>query len=214
MRVVLAEDNVLLREGLARLLGEAGIEVVGQCETGEELLREVDRSRPDAAVVDIRLPPTHSDEGVRAAREIRARHPAVGVLVLSQHVEPGLVGELLAQSAEGVGYLLKERVRDVGDFAAAVRRVAQGGSALDPAIVSQLVNRRGTAERLAALTPRDRDVLELMAAGRSNQGIAERLGISERAVQKHMTRIFERLGVSAAGEDHRRVLAVLAFLRS
>jgi DNA-binding NarL/FixJ family response regulator len=214
VRVVLAEDSVLLREGLARLLGEVGFEVVGQCATGEELLREVRSSEPDVAIVDIRLPPTQRDEGVRAAREIRSLHPSVGVLVLSQYVEAGLASELLAESTEGIGYLLKERVNDVTEFAAAVRRVAHGGSALDPAIVSQLLGRRTNDDRLAGLTAREREVLELMAEGRSNQGIAERLGISERAVQKHIARIFDRLGVAAGSEDHRRVLAVLAFLHS
>ncbi len=214
MRVALAEDSVLLREGLARLLGELGFEVVARCETGEELLEAVERRRPDVAIVDIRMPPTHTDEGMRAAREIRARHPSVGVLLLSQYVEAGLVSELLSESAEGLGYLLKERVRDVDDFAGAVRRVGSGGSALDPAIVSQMLSGRSDDDRLAALTPREREVLELMAEGRSNQGIAERLAISERAVQKHIASICGRLGVATGVEDHRRVLAVLAFLRS
>jgi DNA-binding NarL/FixJ family response regulator len=210
VRVVIAEDSVLLREGLARLLGEVGIDVVGQCANGEDLLREVSGLEPDVAIVDMRMPPTQRDEGARAAREIRARHPSVGVLVLSQYVEAELVTDLLAESAVGIGYLLKERVGDVPEFVAAVRRVAAGGTALDPAVVSQLLGRR--EDRLAALTPREREVLELMAQGRSNQGISERLGISERAVQKHAASIFEKLGVATGGEDHRRVLAVLAFL--
>jgi DNA-binding NarL/FixJ family response regulator len=214
VRVVLAEDGVLLREGLARLLGEAGFEVVGQCMTADDLLLKVRSHSPDVAVVDIRLPPTHKDEGFRAAQEIRARYPSVGVLVLSQYLDLGLAEELLADSAEGVGYLLKDRVSDVKEFAAAVRRVAEGGSALDPTIVSQLLGRRRGDDPLAAITPREREVLELMAEGRSNQGIAERLVITERAVQKHITSIFEKLGLSASGDDHRRVLAVLAFLRS
>ncbi len=210
MRVVLAEDSVLLREGLARLLGEVGIDVIGQSANGEDLLREVSGLEPDVAIVDMRMPPTQRDEGARAAREIRARHPSVGVLVLSQYVEAELVTDLLAESAVGIGYLLKERVGDVPEFVAAVRRVAAGGTALDPAVVSQLLERR--EDRLAALTTREREVLDLMAQGRSNQGISERLGISERAVQKHAASIFEKLGVATGGEDHRRVLAVLAFL--
>jgi DNA-binding NarL/FixJ family response regulator len=214
VRVVLAEDGILLREGLARLLGEVGFEVVGQSTTAEDLLLHVRSYSPDVAIVDIRLPPTHTDEGFRAAQEIRARHPSVGVLVLSQYLELGLAEELLAESAEGVGYLLKDRVSDVKEFAAAVQRVAEGGSALDPTIVSQLLGRRRGDDPLAEITPREREVLELMAEGRSNQGIAERLVITERAVQKHITRIFEKLGLAASGDDHRRVLAVLAFLQS
>ena len=215
MRVVLAEDGVLLREGLVRLLGEAGFEVVGQCETADELLLKVRSYSPDVAIVDIRLPPSHKDEGFRAAQEIHVRYPSVGVLVLSQYLELGLAEELLADSAEGVGYLLKDRVSDVKEFAAAVRRVAEGGSALDPTIVSQLLGRRRGDDPLAKLTPREREVLELMAEGRSNQGIADRLVVTERAVQKHITSIFEKLGLgTSSGDDHRRVLAVLAFLRS
>jgi DNA-binding NarL/FixJ family response regulator len=213
VRVVLAEDGVLLREGLARLLSEAGFEVVGQCTNADDLLLKVRSSSPDVAVIDIRLPPTHKDEGFRAAQQIRARYPSVGVLVLSQYLELGLAEELLAESAEGVGYLLKDRVSDVKEFVAAVRRVAKGGSALDAAIVSQLLGRRRSGGPLSQITPREREVLELMAEGRSNQGIAERLVITERAVQKHITSIFEKLGLSASGDDHRRVLAVLAFLR-
>jgi len=214
VRVVIAEDGILLREGLARLLGEVGFEVVGQSTTAEDLLLKVSSYSPDVAIVDIRLPPTHTDEGMRAALEIRARHPTVGVLVLSQYLELGLAEELLADSAEGVGYLLKDRVGEVKEFAAAVRRVAEGGSALDPMIVSQLLGRRRGSDPLADITPREREVLELMAEGRSNQGIAERLIITERAVQKHITSIFQKLGLTASGDDHRRVLAVLAFLRS
>jgi DNA-binding NarL/FixJ family response regulator len=212
VRVVLAEDGVLLREGLTRLLREAGFEVVGQCTTAEDLLLKVRSYSPDVAVVDIRLPPTHTDEGFRAAQAIRAHYPSVGVLVLSQYLELGLAEELLADSAERVGYLLKDRVSDVEEFAAAVRRVAEGGSALDPTIVSQLLGRRRGNDPLAAITPRERQVLELMAEGRSNQGIAERLVITERAVQKHATSIFRKLGLPASHDDHRRVLAVLAFL--
>jgi DNA-binding NarL/FixJ family response regulator/class 3 adenylate cyclase len=214
LRVVLADDAVLLREGMARLLDEAGFDVVGQSGTAEDLLRKVQSYAPDVAVVDIRMPPTQTDEGLRAAKEIRARHPQVGVLVLSQHVEPAYAMELLAESAEGVGYLLKDRVSDVEEFTAAVRRVAEGGSALDPALVTQLVGRRRKRDPIDQLTPREREVLELMAEGRSNQAIGERLFITPRAVEKHITSIFGKLRLPPAPEDHRRVLAVLAFLRS
>jgi DNA-binding NarL/FixJ family response regulator len=214
VRVAIAEDGMLFREGLARLLKEAGFEVCAQCGTAEELLEEVERRPPDVAVVDIRMPPTQTDEGVRAAREIRARHPSVGVLVLSQYVELGLAMSLLGDSVEGLGYLLKDRVGDVREFAEAIRRVAAGGSAVDPALVSQLLRRRRGDDPLDALTPRDREVLALMAEGRSNAGIAERLEVSERAVQKHITSIFQKLGLAHSDDDHRRVLAVLAFLRA
>lgn len=213
MRVVVADDSVLLREGVVHLLREAGFDVVGQAGTAEELLLKVRSYNPDVAVVDIRMPPTHTDEGLRAAQEIREKHPQTGVLVLSQYVEPGYALELLSESAEGVGYLLKDRVMDSGDFVAAVKRVAEGGSALDPTVVSQLVGRRRRDDPLAELTPREREVLELMAEGRSNAGIAERLVITERAVEKHVTSIFGKLRLPAAAEDHRRVLAVLAYLR-
>jgi DNA-binding NarL/FixJ family response regulator len=212
VRVVVADDSVLLREGVVRILGEAGFDVVGQAGTAEQLLGYVRSLQPDVAVVDIRMPPTYTDEGLRAAQRIREQHPGVGVLVLSQYVEPRYALELLADSAEGVGYLLKERVSNISDFAAAVRRVAEGGSALDPAVVSQIVGRRRRDDPLAELTPREREVLELMAEGRSNQGIAERLVITERAVEKHVTSIFLKLRLPTAAEDHRRVLAVLAFL--
>ena len=214
MRVIVADDAVLVREGVARLLDEAGFDVVGQSATAEELLAQVRRHPPNAVIVDIRMPPTQTDEGLRAALEIRARHPDVGVLVLSQHADVGLAMRLLADSAEGVGYLLKERVSDLEEFAEAIRRVAHRGTALEPTIVSQLLGRRRDDDRLERITDRDREVLELMAEGRSNHGIAERLGISERAVQKHVTSIFEKLGLPGGCENHRRVLAVLAFLRS
>jgi DNA-binding NarL/FixJ family response regulator len=214
VRVVIAEDSVLLREGVARILADAGFDVVGQAGTADELMLKVRSYDPDVAIVDIRMPPTHSDEGLRAAQEIREKHPGVGVLVLSQYIEPTYAMELLAESAEGVGYLLKDRISDVRDFADAVRRVGDGGSALDPAIVSQLVGRRRGADPVDALTPREREVLGLMAEGRSNQGIAERLVVTERAVEKHVTSIFSKLRLPAAAEDHRRVLAVLAYLRS
>ena len=214
MRVVLAEDSVLLREGVARILDEAGFEVVGQAGNADELLLKVRSYSPDVAIVDIRMPPTHTDEGLRAAQEIREKHPTCGVLVLSQYVEATYAMELLAESAEGVGYLLKDRVSDVNEFADAVRRVGEGGSALDPTIVSQLVGRRRRDDPIDQLTPREREVLGLMAEGRSNSGIAEQLVVTERAVEKHVTSIFSKLRLPAASEDHRRVLAVLAYLRS
>jgi DNA-binding NarL/FixJ family response regulator len=212
VQVALAEDNLLLREGVARLLTEAGFTVAAQCGTAAELMSAVDGAPPDVAIVDIRMPPTHTDEGIRAAREIRARHPEVGVLVLSQHVELSIALELLSNSVDGLGYLLKDRICDLGEFAAAVRRVAEGGSAVDPEIVCQLLRRRGD-DPLAVLTEREREVLELMAQGRSNQGVAERLEVSERAVQKHITSIFTKLDLPMSDDDHRRVLAVLAYLR-
>ena len=214
MRVVLADDTVLLREGVARILDEAGFEVVGQAGNADELMLKVRSYTPDVAIVDIRMPPTHTDEGLRAAQEIREKHPTCGVLVLSQYVEATYAMELLAESAEGVGYLLKDRVSDVNEFADAVRRVGEGGSALDPTIVSQLVGRRRRDDPIDQLTPREREVLGLMAEGRSNSGIAEQLVVTERAVEKHVTSIFAKLRLPAAPEDHRRVLAVLAYLRS
>jgi DNA-binding NarL/FixJ family response regulator len=214
VRVAIAEDSVLLREGVARLLVDAGSEVVAQCSTGEELLREVGEALPDVAIVDIRLPPTHNDEGMRAALEIRARYPDVGVLVLSQYVELGLAMQLLADSAEGVGYLLKDRISDVEDFVGAVQRVADGGSALDPIIVSTLLARRRTDDPLESLTPREREVLELMAMGSSNQGIADKLVITIRAVEKYVSSIFDKLKLPSSGSESRRVLAVLMFLRA
>ena len=213
-RVVLADDSVLLREGVARLLEEAGFEVAAQSGTAEDLLRHVSMHKPDVAVVDIRMPPTHTDEGLRAAREIRERHEGVGVLLLSQYVEPGYAMALLETSAEGVGYLLKDRVADLEQFGTAVRRVADGGSALDPAVVSELVGRKRRDDPLDQLTAREKEVLELMAEGRSNQAIAERLFVTLRAVEKHVTSIFTKLGLPASTDDHRRVLAVLAYLRA
>jgi len=214
VRVAIAEDGVLLREGLSRLLEEAGFDVVAQCGDADELLLKV-RSYPlDVVIVDIRLPPTHTDEGLRAALEIRARHPSVGVLVLSQYVELGLAMKLLADSAEGVGYLLKDRISDITDFVSAVRRVADGGSALDPIIVSTLVSPQRDDDPLTHLTPREREVLVLMAEGSSNQGIADKLVITTRAVEKYVSTIFGKLGLPSTGTESRRVLAVLAFLRS
>jgi DNA-binding NarL/FixJ family response regulator/class 3 adenylate cyclase len=214
LRVALAEDGVLLREGMARLLSEAGFDVVGQSGTADDLLLKVRSYAPHVAVVDIRMPPTQTDEGLRAAQEIRAKHPDVGVLVLSQHVEPTYAMELLADNAEGVGYLLKDRVADIDEFVAAVRRVAEGGSALDPSLVTELVGRRRERDPVENLTPREREVLELMAEGRSNQAIGELLFVTPRAVEKHITNIFAKLGLPPASEDHRRVLAVLAFLKN
>jgi DNA-binding NarL/FixJ family response regulator/class 3 adenylate cyclase len=214
IRVVIADDSVLLREGVVRLLSEAGFDVVAHSGTAEDLLRHVAMHKPAVAVVDIRMPPTHTDEGLRAAAEIRERFPQTGVLVLSQYVEAGYAMELLADSAEGVGYLLKDRVADVEQFASAVKRIAEGGSALDPDIVSQLIGRRRRDDPLEQLTPREREVLELMAEGRSNQAIADRLFVTLRAVEKHVTSIFTKLGLPASTDDHRRVLAVLASLRT
>jgi DNA-binding NarL/FixJ family response regulator len=214
MRVAIAEDSVLLREGLARLLGEAGFDVVAQCDNAADLLLHVRSYDPDVAIVDIRLPPTHSDEGLEAALDIRSRYPSVSVLVLSQYVELGLASKLLADSAEGVGYLLKDRVSDVEEFVSAVQRVATGGSALDPVIVHTLVSRQRPDDPLVRLTPREREVLELMAAGGSNQGIADKLVITVRAVEKYVSSIFGKLGLPSTGSESRRVLAVLTFLRS
>jgi DNA-binding NarL/FixJ family response regulator len=214
MRVVVADDSVLLREGLVRLLAEDGFDVVGQAGDAEDLLRKVGAHRPDVAVVDVRMPPTHTDEGLRAAAEIRERYPETAVLVLSQVIEPGSALELLTASAEGIGYLLKDRVADVDRFTEAVRRVADGGSALDPEVVSTLLGRRRRDDPLADVTAREREVLALMAEGRSNGAIAEQLVVTERAVEKHVTSIFGKLGLTPAAENHRRVLAVLAYLRA
>jgi DNA-binding NarL/FixJ family response regulator len=212
VRVIVADDSVLLREGLARLLDESGFEVVGQAADGEELMRKAKAHKPDIAIVDIRMPPTHTDEGLRAAIAIRESMPDTGVLVLSEYLEEQYALELLADDAAGVGYLLKSRVSDVDRFAEAVRRVAEGGSALDPEVVSQMVGRRRVKDPLEELTPREREVLRLMAEGRSNHAIAETLVISERAVEKHVTSIFSKLNLPQTAEDHRRVLAVLTFL--
>jgi DNA-binding NarL/FixJ family response regulator len=214
LRVVIAEDSLLMREGIASLLEGAGFEIVGKSSTADDLLLKVRSYRPDVAIVDIRMPPSHTDEGLVAAKTIREQHPDVGVLVLSQYVEPSYAMELIADDAEGVGYLLKDRVPDVGEFASSVRRVAEGGSALDPAIVTQLVGRRRSDQPLATLTPREREVLELMAEGRSNQSIAQKLVVTDRAVEKHVTNIFGKLRLPASAEDHRRVLAVLAYLQA
>jgi DNA-binding NarL/FixJ family response regulator len=214
VRVVLGEDSVLLREGVARLLEDAGMEVVGQAGDFDDLLRKVRAHKPDVALVDIRMPPTHTDEGLRAAHLIREELPDTGVLVLSQYVEEGYAMDLLAESAEGVGYLLKDRVADVERFVDSVRRVADGGSALDPEVVSQMLGRRRAEDPLAELTPREREVLGLMAEGRSNHAIAAELVVTERAVEKHVTGIFGKLDLGATPEDHRRVLAVLTYLKA
>ncbi|MEK6250984.1 MAG: response regulator transcription factor [Actinomycetota bacterium] len=213
MRVVVADDSVLLREGLVRLLEEAGLEVVGQAGDGEELLRKVRAHKPDVAVVDIRMPPSHTDEGLQAAKQIRGELPEIGVLVLSAYLEEEYAVDLLQDSAEGVGYLLKDRVGDLDRFVEAVRRVADGGSVLDPEVVSQMLGRHRSEDPLSDLTPREHEVLALMAEGRSNAAIAAELVITERAVEKHVTGIFSKLDLTATPEDHRRVLAVLTYLR-
>ena len=204
----------MLREGLASLLEEAGFDVVALCENADDLLLKVRSFSPDVAIVDIRMPPTHKDEGLRAALEIKSQHPSVGVLVLSQYVEVGLALKLLAESAEGVGYLLKDRISNVKEFVAAVRRVGDGGSALDPTIVSTLLARQRPDDPISQLTPREREVLELMAGGSSNQGIADSLVITLRAVEKYVSSIFGKLGLPSTGSESRRVLAVLLYLRS
>ena len=214
MRVVVGEDSVLVREGIVRVLRQAGFDVVAQAGDAEELVRKVSAHRPDVAVVDIKMPPTETDDGLRAAIEIRRRLPETGVIVLSQYLEEGYAVDLVADGAEGTGYLLKDRVGDVERFADSVRRVGEGGSALDPEVVLQILGRRRRDDRLAGLTERDHEVLVLMAEGRSNEAIARRLSVSERAVEKHVTSIFDKLGLPPAPEDHRRVLAVLTFLRS
>jgi DNA-binding NarL/FixJ family response regulator/class 3 adenylate cyclase len=214
VRAVIADDSTLLREGLARLLEDVGIEVIAQARDADELMLKVRSYHPDVAIVDIRMPPAQSDEGIRAAREIREKHPETGVLVLSQYVAHTYAVELLSDSAEGLGYLLKDRVSDVEEFTAAVRRVAEGGSALDPLVVTELVGRNRGDDPIERLSPREREVLELMAEGRSNQAIGQRLFISPRAVEKHVTSIFTKLRLPPAREDHRRVLAVLRFLGS
>jgi DNA-binding NarL/FixJ family response regulator len=214
MRVMIADDAVLFREGLARVLQAAGIEVAAQVGDAEQLLAQVRTDPPAAVVVDIRMPPTHTAEGLEAARRIRAEHPRVGVLVLSQYVEPHHAVQLLQDGAGGVGYLLKDRVADVNEVIDAVRRVAAGGSVIDPEVVAQLVGRRRTRDPIQELTERERQVLALMAEGRSNQAIGERLFLSPKTVEAHVHSIFTRLDLHATPDDHRRVLAVLAFLRA
>jgi DNA-binding NarL/FixJ family response regulator len=214
MRVVLGEDSLLLRAGIARLLEDAGIEVVGQAGDLDDMLRKVRAHKPDVAIVDIKMPPTHTDEGLKAALVIRAELPRTAVLVLSQYVEKEYAAELLAENAKGVGYLLKDRVADIDRFIDTVRRVADGGSALDPEVVSQMLARRRSDDPLDKLTPREREVLAMMAEGRSNHSIAAELVVTERAVEKHVTSIFAKLNLPASADDHRRVLAVLAYLNA
>jgi DNA-binding NarL/FixJ family response regulator len=213
VRVVVADDAVILREGLARLLVEAGFDVVGQAADARELLEQVAATAPDVAIVDIRMPPTHTDEGLRAAAEIRASHPDVGILVLSQYVRPSYALELLSAGTEGVGYLLKDRVSDLEELASSVRRVGEGGSVLDPSVVAQLVERpRAGRDPLEELTDREREVLSLMAEGRSNKAIGQRLFITEHTVEKHVKSILGKLRLPESADDHRRVLAVLTYL--
>jgi DNA-binding NarL/FixJ family response regulator len=214
LRVVIGEDSVLLREGIARLLAEAGFEVVAQAGDAEDLVRKARAHKPDVAVIDIRMPPDHSDEGLRAAKAIRAALPDVGILILSQYVDEHYALALLGDGAEGIGYLLKDRVGEVDRFLDAVRRVAAGGSVLDPEVVTHMLGRRQDEGPLAELSPREREVLELMAQGLSNKAICGQLVVTERAVEHHVTSIFAKLGLPASGREHRRVLAVLAFLQS
>ncbi len=215
MRVALADDGVLLREGLSRLLNEAGFEVVGLAADADALLELVERTLPDVAIIDIRMPPTYTDEGLRAAKVIRQRWPAIGLLVLSQHVNARYALELLSAGTDGVGYLLKERLSDLAELSSSVNRVGQGGSVLDPAVVGELVGRRRQAGNpLEYLTDREREVLALMAEGRSNQAIAERLFVSEHTVEKHVGNIFGALRLPQSSDDHSRVLAVITFLNS
>ena len=214
MRVIVADDSILLREGVTRLLEDAGFEVVGHAADRDELMRKTRAHKPDVAIIDIRMPPTHTDEGLQAARAIRQEMPGTKVVVLSAYVEEAYALELIGEDPAGVGYLLKDRISDRHHFTEAVRRVAEGGSALDPEVVSQMLGRRRAKNPLEELTPREHDVLALMAEGRSNQAIADSLVISGRAVEKHVTTIFTKLNLPPAAEDHRRVLAVLAFLRS
>jgi DNA-binding NarL/FixJ family response regulator len=213
VRVVIGEDDVLLREAIARLLTEAGFEVAAQAGDADAFLRDALAHDADVTVVDVRMPPSRTDDGLRAAVELRRLRPETGVLVLSHYYEPQFVLELLGDRSEGVGYLLKERIGDVDAFVEAVNRVAAGGSVLDPEVVARMLGRRAADSPVALLTPRERDVLAAMAEGKSNQGIAEALSVTEAAVSKHVTSIFHKLGLSPTGTEHRRVLAVLAFLR-
>jgi DNA-binding NarL/FixJ family response regulator len=214
MRIVIAEDSVLLRAGITRLLADAGLDVVAAVGDAAQLLDAVDRQRPDVAIIDVRMPPTHTDEGVRAALALRRDHPLTAVLLLSQYVEENYAAELLAGETRGVGYLLKDRVADVAEFVAAVHRVGEGGTALDPEVVSQLLARSRRRQPLDELTPRETEVLRLMAEGRSNTAIAGELVVSDGAIEKHVSNIFAKLGLAPAENDHRRVLAVLRYLES
>jgi len=212
VRVVIADDSRLIREGIASFVRSEGIDVVAEASTADELLAAVDLHEPDVAIVDIRMPPTQTDEGVQAAHEIRRRHPNMGVVLLSQHVEVGVATQVLAEAPHRLGYLLKERVTDPADFAGSLRRVAGGGTALDPQVVAGLLAHPG-AGPLRSLSPRERDVLELVAEGRSNRAIGERLSMTHAAVQKHVSTIFNKLGLPAGEDDDRRILAVLTYLR-
>jgi DNA-binding NarL/FixJ family response regulator len=213
VRVVIADDSTLMREGIVALVQRAGADVAAQTASPDELLRAVDEHEPDVAIIDIRMPPTFTDEGLRAAHEIRARHPRIGIVILSQHVETGTATRLLAESPERLGYLLKDRVGDIEDFAGTLRRVAAGGSALDPLIVGQLLSSTSADGPLTALSAREREVLALVAEGRSNKAIGERLELSRRGVQKHVTAVFAKLGLDEDEDDNRRILAVLEYLR-
>jgi DNA-binding NarL/FixJ family response regulator len=212
VRVVIADDSRLLREGIASLVSGEGIDVVAQAADPEELLAAVDEHEPDVAIVDIRMPPTQTDEGIQAAHEIRRRHPAMGIVLLSHHVEVGVATQVLAEAPQRLGYLLKDRVTDPADFAGSLRCVAGGGTALDPQVVSGLLADPAEAGPLRALSPRERTVLELVAEGRSNKAIGERLVITQRAVQKHVRAIFDKLGIPAGDDDERRILAVIAYM--
>jgi DNA-binding NarL/FixJ family response regulator len=213
MRVILADDSVLLREGLARMLVESGFEVAAQVGNAEALLAAVDADPPDVCIVDIRMPPTNTTEGLQAALQLRVRHPSVAVLVLSQYVETRYAMELLARGADGVGYLLKDRVGDISELLAAIRSVAAGRSVIDPTVVSRLVGRRRQADPMETLSPREREVLSLMAEGRSNRAIGERLFLSPKTVETHVSAIFSKLGIEDTADDNRRVLSVLTWLR-
>jgi DNA-binding NarL/FixJ family response regulator len=213
-RVVIAEDDVLLREGIARLLTEAGFEVVAQAATADDLVRKALAHHPDLMIADINMPPGHGDDGLQAALDVRRRQPDIGVLILSQYYDEAYAAELLAEGADGVGYLLKERVGDVDSFVQAAGRVAAGRSALDPEVVARMVGRRRRDSPIAQLSPRELEVLAAMAEGKSNRGIAEALVVSQAAVEKHVTSIFHKLGLDPADTEHRRVLAVLAYLRN
>jgi DNA-binding NarL/FixJ family response regulator len=213
VRVVIADDSALMREGIAAFLTRAGVEVVAQAASGDELLRVVEAHEPDLAIIDIRMPPDFTDEGLRAAHEIRSRSPEVAIVILSQHVETGVASRLLAESPGRLAYLLKDRVGDTEEFAATLRAVAAGASALDPDVVSQMLRGRREDRRLASLSAREHEVLGLVAQGRSNRAIGERLGLSQRGVQKHVTAVFAKLELPADEDDNRRILAVLEYLR-
>ena len=214
MRAVIADDNLLVRAGIASLLRDAGVEVVAEGANAHELLAAVDEHEPDVAIVDIRMPPTQTDEGLVAAQQIRSRHPEMGIVILSEHVEAGVAVRVLAESPERLGYLLKQRVTDIEEFVGTLRRVTRGGSALDPQVVSRLLAAGARDGPLAALTAREREVLQLIAEGRSNQGIADELSITLRSAEKYVSAIFTKLGLPDTGTEHRRVLAVLRFLET